>query len=218
MNKIPRSVVVIAVVMLIIIADQALKIWVKTNMTLGEAIDITSWFKIHFVENPGMAFGIEIIGKLFLTIFRIIAVCFIVYYLSKIIKEKYSYGYLACIALILAGAFGNIIDCVFYGEIFSESTPYEVARFVPIGEGYGTWMHGKVVDMFDFPLFEITFPNWIPVIGGSEFKFFNAIFNIADAAISVGIIILLLFYRRTFSHSLESDKTKKDKEDLSDAK
>ncbi|NDW09036.1 lipoprotein signal peptidase [Dysgonomonas sp. 520] len=206
MNKIPRSVIAIFVVLFTILADQVLKIWVKTNMALYESIHITDWFQIQFAENNGMAFGIEVIDKLFLTLFRIVAVCFIVYYLHKIVKQKYNYGYVVCIALILAGAFGNIVDCVFYGEIFSESTRIQVAEFVPVGEGYGTWLHGRVVDMFYFPLFKGSFPSWIPFWGGQDFTFFNAIFNIADAAISVGIVVLLLFYRKTLSYSLQEEK------------
>lgn len=160
-----------------------------------------------------MAFGIEVVGKLFLTIFRIVFVGFIVYYLYSLIKSKYSYAYIVCISLILAGAFGNIIDCVFYGEIFSESTQFQVATFVPIGEGYSSWLHGKVVDMFYFPLIETTLPSWIPFVGGNRFEFFNAIFNIADSAISVGIVVLLLFFRKPLSTSLQEmenrSKTKK---------
>lgn len=213
MNKIPRSAVAILIVLLIIIADQVLKIWVKTHMSLYDSIEITSWFQIKFVENPGMAFGIEVVGKLFLTIFRIVFVGFIVYYLYSLIKSKYSYAYIVCISLILAGAFGNIIDCVFYGEIFSESTQFQVATFVPIGEGYSSWLHGKVVDMFYFPLIETTLPSWIPFVGGNRFEFFNAIFNIADSAISVGIVVLLLFFRKPLSTSLQEmenrSKTKK---------
>jgi signal peptidase II len=205
-----RGLIAILVIVLVIIIDQASKIWIKTHMYLGEEISITSWFKIYFVENPGMAFGLELggegnkaWGKLFLSLFRIVAIGFIGYYLYTLVKKGYSKGFIACIALILAGAFGNIIDSVFYGVIFSESYAGHVASFVPIGEGYSSWLHGRVVDMLQFPLIKSTFPSWFPVWGGEKFVFFSPIFNIADSAITVGIFILLIFYRKTLSISLE---------------
>ncbi|WP_165023370.1 lipoprotein signal peptidase [Dysgonomonas sp. ZJ279] len=198
-----RGLIAILVIALVIIIDQASKIWVKTNMSLYESIEIASWFKIYFVENNGMAFGMEVIGKLFLSLFRIVAIGFIGYYLYTLVKKQYSKGYIACIALILAGAFGNIIDSVFYGEIFSASYQGHVASFVSLGDGYSSWLHGKVVDMLYFPLIEGTFPSWLPMWGGENFIFFSPIFNIADSAITVGIFILLLFYRKTLSQSLE---------------
>ena len=202
-----RGLIAILVIALIIIIDQASKIWVKTHMSLYESIEITSWFKIYFVENPGMAFGWKLGGKLFLSLFRIVAIFFIGYYLYRLVKQGYKSGYIACIALILAGAFGNIIDSVFYGEIFSASYQGHVASFVSFGEGYSSWLHGNVVDMLYFPLINGTFPSWFPVWGGEDFIFFSPIFNIADSAITVGICILLIFYRKTLSVSLE----KKDK-------
>lgn len=174
-------------------------------MALYDSIEITKWFKIYFVENNGMAFGIEAIGKLFLSIFRIIAVVFIGIYLSKIIKKDYKSGFIVCISMVLAGAFGNIVDSVFYGEIFTASYPNHVSYFVPIGEGYSSWLHGKVVDMLYFPIIETTLPNWVPIWGGTEILFFRFIFNLADASISVGVFLLLLFYRKTLSHSLQTD-------------
>lgn len=202
-----RGLIAIFVIALVIIVDQASKIWVKTNMSLYESIEVFNWFKIYFVENNGMAFGMEFGGKLFLSLFRIIAIFFIGYYLYSLVKKQYSRGYIACIALILAGAFGNIIDSVFYGEIFSASYQGHVASLVSLGDGYSSWLHGKVVDMLYFPLINGTFPSWFPVWGGENFVFFSPIFNIADSAITVGIFLLLIFYRKTLSVSLE----KKDK-------
>ncbi len=215
----------IAVVFAVLFADQLSKIWVKTHMALGEMIHVTDWFKIYFVENNGMAFGIEAGGKLFLSLFRIIAVFFITYYLYKLIQQHYKTGFIACVSLILAGAFGNIIDSAFYGVIFEASNPAtafsaaNVASFVPWGEGYSTLLHGKVVDMLYFPLFSGYFPEWMPIVGGQEFLFFRFIFNVADSAITVGVILLLLFHRKTLSYSLMSkeEREKHDKEKIAKA-
>jgi signal peptidase II len=204
--KLSKGFWAVAVILLILLIDQVLKFWVKTNMMLYEDIRITNWFIIRFVENPGMAMGIEIMDKLFLSIFRIIASIAIIYYIYHLIKKDYKLGYIICVCLIFAGAFGNIIDSIFYGVIFSESTPYTVATLFPPEGGYGTWLHGKVVDMFYFPLFQFTWASWIPWIGGSEFEFFRFIFNIADASISVGMFILILFYSKTFSRSFDKEK------------
>lgn len=205
MTKVKRDgIIAIAIILLILIIDQASKIWVKTNMSLYETIEIASWFKIYFVENPGMAFGWEIGSKLFLTVFRLFAIGLITYYLYKLIKSEHKIGFVVCISLIWAGAFGNIIDSVFYGEIFSASFPSQLATFVPIGEGYSSWLHGRVVDMLYFPLIEGTFPTFIPKWGGEDFIFFSPIFNIADSAITVGIFTLAIFYRKTFAESLET--------------
>ncbi len=208
-EKIPKGLIAVFVIFFVIAIDQTSKIWVKTNMALYDSIEIAKWFKIYFVENNGMAFGIEAIGKIFLSVFRIIAVAFIGIYLTKIIRSNYKTGFIVCISMVLAGAFGNIIDSVFYGEIFSASFPGHVAEFVPIGEGYSSWLHGKVVDMLYFPLIETTLPNWVPIWGGTEILFFRFIFNLADASISVGVALLLLFYRKTLSHSLQTEKDKK---------
>lgn len=196
--RLTKGSIALSVIFGLLVIDQCVKIWIKTHLMLGENIEITPWFYIWFTENNGMAFGLEVISKLFLTLFRIVAVIFIGYYLYQIIKKKYPNGYIVCIALILAGALGNIIDSVFYGVVFDHSK-FQVATFLPSGGGYGTWFHGKVVDMFYFPLFSFEWPDWMPFVGGTEFLFFRPIFNVADAAISVGVIVLLIFYRKYLS-------------------
>jgi len=162
-------------------------------MYYGESIHIADWFYLRFVENPGMAFSMEVIPKAIQSIARIVFAAFIIWYIVLLTKANYKRGYIVCISLILAGAIGNIIDGTFYGLIFSESTPYQVSTFVPIGDGYAGWLHGKVVDMFYFPLFEFNWPGWMPFVGGENFVFFSPIFNLADAAVSCGMIALLLF-------------------------
>ena len=198
----------VCVIMLLLLLDQVLKIWIKTHLQLHESIEITPWFYLYFTENPGMAFGIEVIGKLFLSLFRIVAVGFIGYYLYKLVKANQSFGFIACISMILAGAVGNIIDSVFYGAVFDHSYG-QVATFLPAEGGYDTWLHGKVVDMFYFPLIQTHFPDWFPLWGGEEFIFFRPIFNLADSAICVGVFLLLLFYRQTLSDSLSTEKDAK---------
>ncbi len=216
-NSIRNRWIAIAVVVAVLLIDQLSKIWVKTHMGLKDSIDVFDWFQIYFVENPGMAFGIEAGGKLFLSLFRIIAVIFIFIYLSQLIKRNYKSGFIACVALILAGASGNIIDSIFYGVIFEASYIGHVASFVSWGEGYASLLHGKVVDMLYFPLISGKYPDWVPFLGGEEFLFFRFIFNIADSAITVGVILILLFYRRTLSYSLlsksEREKLEKEKQD-----
>nr|WP_314439948.1 lipoprotein signal peptidase [uncultured Porphyromonas sp.] len=190
-------------ILLLLIIDQASKIWVKTSMVEGEMIEIVSWFKLYFVENEGMAYGITIGSKLLLTLFRIIAMSAGLYYLIRIIRmQRFSLGFLLTLSLVIAGGFGNIIDCLFYGEIFSSSRG-AVAQLVPWGSGYGDFLHGKVVDMLYFPIIRTTYPEWSPVHAGEPFIFFSPIFNFADACISVGVVLLLLFYRRSFSLVLE---------------
>lgn len=188
-----RSFVILSLILLAIVVDQVIKIVVKTNMQLGESIPVFGdWFNILFVENNGMAFGMEIFDKIFLTSFRLVAVVALGYLLIKLQKSsKYPFGFLLCIAMILAGAVGNIIDCLFYGEIFTSSYG-RIAEFVSWGEGYGTFMQGRVVDMFYFPLF--TWPEQLPFIGGDIF--FAPVFNFADACISCSVLALLIFYRK----------------------
>ena len=156
-----------------------------------------------------MAFGMEIIGKLFLTSFRIVAVALIGYYLYRFIKLGLKTGFIVCISLILTGALGNIIDCVFYGVLFSESTPGQIASFLPKGGGYAPMLYGKVVDMFYFPLIETTWPSWMPIVGGENFIFFSPIFNFADAAISCGIFALFIFYSKYLGESYQLIKENK---------
>lgn len=196
---------VVVIILLLLILDQLLKFWVKTHMHLYESIEITSWFYISFTENPGMAFGIELVDKLLLTIFRIIAVIFIGYYIYTLINRNYRFGFLVAVSLIFTGALGNIIDCVFYGVIFDTSYG-QLATLFPAGGGYGEWMHGKVVDMFYFPLIKTVLPEWLPLWGGEEFIFFRPIFNLADSFITVGMFLLILFFRHDFSESLSKKK------------
>jgi signal peptidase II len=197
------------IIFLILMADQVLKFWVKTNMSLGEEIKILgNWFIILFVENNGMAFGFEFAGeygKIFLSIFRILAVTAIGWYLVKLAKQNLPMGFIACIALIFAGAVGNIIDSAFYGMLFDHSYG-QIASFLPEGGGYSTFLHGKVVDMFYFPLIQGHYPEWFPFWGGDSFIFFRPVFNIADSSISIGIVSILLFYRKYFNKPLNESK------------
>ncbi|KRO70339.1 MAG: hypothetical protein ABR81_06225 [Cryomorphaceae bacterium BACL11 MAG-121128-bin16] len=186
---------------ILVLADQILKIWIKTHMKLGQEFQIFDWFIIHFTENNGMAFGMEFggaTGKMFLTLFRIIVVTAGIYYVKSIIKPHFPNGALIALGLIIGGAIGNIIDSSFYGLVFNESYN-NVATFLPQNGGYAPFLHGKVVDMFYFPLINSHFPNWLPIWGGEHFIFFRPIFNIADAGISVGIFLILLFYRKEFN-------------------
>lgn len=186
-------------IFVLLLVDQVSKIYIKTNFALGQEVSVFSWFKILFIENDGMAWGTEIpgaYGKLFLTIFRIIAVTAIGYWLWDSVQKKASNYLIVAIALILAGAFGNIIDSVFYGIIFDHSHNNLATLFSH--NPYGTLFHGKVVDMLYFPIFDGTFPIWLPFLGGNEFRFFNAIFNIADMAISTGVGILIVFNKKAF--------------------
>ena len=162
-------------------------------------IDITCWFKINFIENNGMAFGMTFFNKLVLSLFRIVAISVIGVYLVKIVKRGMRLGYVICMSMVFAGAVGNMIDSMFYGLIFNASSAEYVSYFVPFGEGYAPFLMGKVVDMFYFPLIETTWPTWMPFVGGDEFVFFSPVFNFADASISVGVVLLLLFFRKELS-------------------
>lgn len=192
-----NSVLIIAIVLLV---DQFTKIYIKTNFMYNETVDVTSWFKIMLIENEGMAWGTRIpgaYGKLILTVFRILAVFGIAYWLYDASRKHSSNYLLVAIALIFAGAVGNIIDSVFYGVYFDHS--YNQVATLFTDKPYGTWFHGKVVDMLYFPICEGTFPKWVPVYGGEQFKFFNAIFNVADMAISTGVGILIVFNKKAFA-------------------
>lgn len=186
----------VIIIIAVLLVDQLSKIWVKTHMHLHECIDITGWFKILFVENNGMAYGMEIIGgKLVLSLFRIVAISALAYYLHREVGRNVNKLYIACVAMVLAGAVGNLIDSVLYGMIFNAASPFYVSYFVPFGEGYAPMLMGKVVDMLHFPLIVTTYPEWMPWVGGNEFVFFSPVFNVADASISVGFVMALLFCR-----------------------
>ena len=201
-----KTVLAVAVIFAIIIIDQISKFWVKTHFYLGEDMEILPFFHLRFIQNNGMAFGIELGSKLLLTSFRIILVGFLCWYISKIVKARHiPAGYVASIAAITAGAFGNIVDCVFYGEIFNNPFPPEVATFQAFGHGYGELFHGLVVDMLYFPLLDFVWPEWVPFVGGSVFTFFDPVFNIADSAITVGMAVVILFYSKYLGPVKESE-------------
>lgn len=203
--NISRGKLAVIITLAVIIIDQIIKIVIKTGMFLRESIDVTSWFKIFFIENRGIAWGVEVMPQMFLSIFRIVASLLIAYLLYKLVRQKAKKGFIVCVALILGGALGNIIDNIFYGAIFTESTPTVKAVLTSVGQGYGGFFHGKVVDMFYFPIIETTWPQWMPFVGGEPFTFFNAVFNFADSAISCGAIAIILFYAK-YLNSLMNEK------------
>ena len=193
--KLSKGLLATIIIAAVVIIDQAIKIYVKTHFYLGEDVTVTSWFHLVFIENNGMAFGMELVGKLFVTLFRVALAGALIWYIWKIRNYvRVTAGYIVCLALIVAGALGNIIDCLFYGLIFNNPMPPEVATMFPADGGYASLFHGRVVDMFYFPLFSFTWPSWIPGVGGETFEFFKPIFNFADAAITVGILTLIIFY------------------------
>lgn len=197
------------IIFLVLLLDQTVKIYIKTHFVLGEEHVITKWFIIHFIENPGMAFGMQFSGdwgKLILSLFRIVAVGFISLYLVKLVKANAHTGLIICVALIVAGAAGNIFDSAFYGLIFSDSN-YQVATLFPPGGGYAGFLHGKVVDMLYFPIFNGTFPQWLPIWGGQRYLFFSPVFNVADSSITTGVIAILLFQRTFFGIKRTQDET-----------
>ncbi len=194
------------IIFLILLIDQVIKIYIKTHFFLGQEIHVSgNWFIIHFTENNGMAYGMEFggkFGKIFLSTFRIVAVAGIGYYLWSLTQKKEDKFFIVCISLIFAGAVGNIIDSAFYGVLFSDSN-YDVARFMPVEGGYSSVLHGKVVDMFYFPIIEGHFPSWFPFWGTEEFQFFRPVFNFADASISVGVALIVIFQKRFFGKKPE---------------
>lgn len=204
-----RALFVLAIIFTVLGLDQVLKIWIKLNMYLGQSFNMfgLDWFQIYFTENVGMAFGIEFgqgWGKLMLSLFRILAITGIGVYLYLLIKRKESYILLTSIALIFSGALGNILDSAFYGLFFTQSTPFEIAQYNPT-EGYANFLYGRVVDMFYFPLIDTTWPEWMPWLGGSRLRFFQAIFNVADSAVFVGVCLILIFYKRFFGEEKETE-------------
>ena len=194
-----KGLAVVLLVVALLVIDQVIKVSVKTGMCLHESIKVTDWFYISFIENNGMAYGMTLVNKLVLSIFRILAISVLGWYLFRQVKRNARSFYVVCLSLVFAGAVGNLIDCMFYGLIFNASSPYYVSCFVPFGEGYAPFLMGKVVDMFYFPIIVTTWPEWMPWVGGDEFIFFSPVFNFADACISVGVILLLLFCRKELS-------------------
>ncbi len=202
--NISRGKLSILIILLVLLADQILKFYIKTTMMIGQEHRIADWFIIHFTENNGMAFGLEFAGKLgkyLLSIFRIVAVSFIAYYIIKLIKREAPTGFVVAVSLIFAGAVGNILDSMFYGLIFDHSF-YQVSEFLPANGGYASFLQGRVVDMFYFPVIQGHWPSWSPINAGEEFIFFRPVFNIADSAITSGMFIILLFYRHLLRKEL----------------
>ena len=208
---------VTAMVVVLLIIDQWIKLYIKTHFCLGESVRVTDWFFIDFIENNGMAWGMSFIGKFWLSLVRSVAIIFLVWYLHRIIKQgKHRLVYIFLVALVLAGAIGNMIDSMFYGMMFTASSPYYVAYQVPFGEGYAPFFMGKVVDMFRFPFFTYTWPEWFPIWGGQQGTFFDPVFNFADSCVSVGIIAMLIFCRKELEELGEGKKKSSDKSSSSE--
>jgi signal peptidase II len=208
-GKVKKSLQVILLIALIILADQVLKIYIKTHFYAGKEVMVFgNWFRLHFVENPGMAWGWKFggeWGKIALTLFRLVAVIWGTFLIRGFIRKKEHPGFIICSALIYAGALGNLIDSMFYGLIFNYSNPLteNLAQFVPFGTGYGKFLQGYVVDMLYFPLCSGTWPSWLPFLGGGSYQFFQPVFNIADASISIGVILMLVFQKKFFPKQKE---------------
>ena len=210
--KIHTGWLVTAMVVILLVIDQIIKLYIKTHFYLGESVRVTDWFFIDFIENNGMAWGMSFIGKFWLSLVRSVAIIFLVWYLHRIIKQgKHRLVYIFLVALVLAGAIGNMIDSMFYGMMFTASSPYYVAYQVPFGEGYAPFFMGKVVDMFRFPFFTYTWPEWFPIWGGQQGTFFDPVFNFADSCVSVGIIAMLIFCRKELEELGEGKKKSSNK-------
>lgn len=195
-NGIGDGMLAIALIFILLVIDQTIKVLVKTNMELGQSIHITDWFQILFIENNGMAYGMTFFNKLVLSLFRIVAIGAIGFYLWRVVHTKHKRGYVVALAMVLAGAAGNIFDSMFYGLVFDQSTYFSVSQLVPFGTGYAPFLYGRVVDMFYFPLIVTHYPDWFPFHAGDEFIFFSPVFNFADACISVSVVAIFLFYRQ----------------------
>ena len=195
-NGIGDGMLAIALIFILLVIDQTIKVLVKTNMELGQSIHITDWFQILFIENNGMAYGMTFFNKLVLSLFRIVAIGAIGFYLWRVVHTKHKRGYVVALAMVLAGAAGNIFDSMFYGLMFDQSTYFSVSQVVPFGTGYAPFLYGRVVDMFYFPLIVTHYPDWFPFHAGDEFIFFSPVFNFADACISVSVVAIFLFYRQ----------------------
>ncbi|MEP7263084.1 MAG: lipoprotein signal peptidase [Bacteroidota bacterium] len=200
----------VLIIFLVLIIDQAVKLWVKTHMYLGQEFRIIGdWFIVHFTENYGMAFGMEFggeSGKLLLSLFRLVFVIGIIWYVYQLTRKKYDKLYIITLSLIIAGAIGNLIDSAFYGMLFNGSE-YQIATLFPVDGGYSSFLHGRVVDMLYFPVVEGNFPSWIPFWGGQEFIFFRPIFNVADSAISIGVFMWIIFQKRFMKNGFGDDAT-----------
>ena len=217
MTKITKqNIVACLIIILILLIDQVIKIEVKTNMSLHESHEVTSWFYIFFIENNGMAFGMSFINKILLTSFRLVAVAAISYYLFRRIRKGMRWTFLVVLSAFLAGAAGNLIDCMFYGLCFTESASGVVAQCVPFGEGYSGFFTGKVVDMFYFPLIVTNYPDWMPGVGGEQFVFFSPVFNFADAAVSCSVVAALLFCQKELSEMSPTKKAEQETESESE--
>ena len=195
-NGIGDGMLAIALIFILLVIDQTIKVLVKTNMELGQSIHITDWFQILFIEKNGMAYGMTFFNKLVLSLFLIVAIGAIGFYLWRVVHTKHKRGYVIALAMVLAGAAGNIFDSMFYGLVFDQSTYFSVSQVVPFGTGYAPFLYGRVVDMFYFPLIVTHYPDWFPFHAGDEFIFFSPVFNFADACISVSVVAIFLFYRQ----------------------
>ncbi len=215
-NKLHIGWLVTAMVVVLLVIDQIIKVYIKTHFCLGESVRVTDWFYIEFVENNGMAWGMSFIGKFWLSLLRSVAIVALIWYLRRIIRQgTHRLLYIILVGLVLTGAIGNMLDSMFYGLCFTAASPYYVSYAVPFGEGYAPFLMGKVVDMFRFPFFSYTWPEWVPFWGGQHGTFFDPVFNFADACVSVGIISLLLFCRKELEElgeGMKKDATAKDAE------